>query len=425
MVRVSFVFNMHNPTWIASHAHTPCLNEEKTKHAFKEREQNHYLPFLTALAHTLETTPFRVGLSISGSLLEQAYRNDSTIIPLLSRIIDTKQAELMREPYHHSYAALYAKPDEFRAELAEHKRIVHDLLGTNTLGRVVKNPQLAYSNEIASRVRRIGNFALLSEQVPNTSPYQVYSTPRGQSTLLMRAKDLSNDLAFGYAHAAFSAKDYAAWLSAIQGRVALICVDATTFTKQTSTFFNELLEASRNYHNLLFSTPTRISRIHAREQISVPHTIAWDTIPTFERIERMKNPVHQSRNSAALSMWKNAQAHENLMQSRVVDTLQNLVDARLFEARAKTSALFFENHTRYIPDSTLFELSREALLGQNNYHTEQEHTLFENSAYFLSNLMHDEKNAELMRLEEAMRLLFGQTQDEFNMFEDSNSFLFR
>ncbi len=430
MVRVSIVLDLHTPNSIELDNTSLVFNHAKDEKRFRYLEENSYKPTLSTLLNMVNQTDFKFAISVSGTFLEQCARFDSQIPNILSELLKTKKIELLRQTYHSTYAAFYKNASELKSELKNHEIIVKDLVGTNALGRVVKNPQLAYSNSIGQRISMLGFRGVISEQAQGTNPYEVYNVFRAKTRILFRAKELSKDIAFRMLSTTWNqypltAEKYLGWISSCNGRMAVLCFDATNFgidneyRRKALELLSKLPQARNNYHNIRFELPTRIAGMRSSNPLSIEGTLAWDEIPTFEKMERLKNSINKSNTGIIKELWKNLQTHENLSLG-FENMLEDKAENKLFSKKAFKSSLFLETSENHPTLNQSFNLS-DCFLGCRQEERRYDHDSLLATPLIEFRELRDEKY--ITTIAQALSIMFGDSKDELEMYSDSNAFL--
>lgn len=172
-----------------------------------------YLPALQRLRQMLgddASSPFRVGLSITGELIEQLQAWAPAVIDELAAIAATGNAEFLGETSHHSLSSFYDL-NEFEAQVALHAGLMSDLFGQKP--SVFRNTELLYTDALASHLADLGGYiGVLTEGVDRVlagrSPNRLYApaTPPPESNqpappapaLLLRNHPLSDSIGFQF-----------------------------------------------------------------------------------------------------------------------------------------------------------------------------------------------------------------------------------
>lgn len=347
MGNVSLVLNLHHPNNISYENNSFSINEEKNAKMLIDFSKKSYEPALAVLNNLAEQTDFKFGLSMSGLFIEQCNKYAPHLLNSLSETADTGNMEILREPYHHSYAALYSKKGEFREEIKLHQRIVKDLISSKANSKTLKNPMLAYSPSIPEKMKTLGIKGVIAEEVKGISPFSVYNTS-DNIKVLFRAKQLSNDLAFNLKNTC--PEKYAYWLSTCPGDSCIINCDMSTFGYyngiESFYFLKKFVQASQKYDSVKFSKPSALTRMKSK-QMDIPDNkpTAWDEIPTFDKMEQVKRTIRSARLGTIETLWKNFQTHENLMHKNVNEFLQ-YAENKQTESLMKKSVLFLDSPER-------------------------------------------------------------------------------
>ncbi|MFN2385513.1 MAG: glycoside hydrolase family 57 protein [Thermoanaerobaculia bacterium] len=179
---------------------------------------------------------FSAAFSISGTLLQQLRAFAPDALESFRGLVATGRVELLAETSHHSLAFL-ASPEEFREQVALHRRLVAVELGADP--RVFRNTELIYSDGLAAAAEEMGFSGVLADGVEELlggrSPHHLYraATPGGLS-LLLRDYRLSDDIAFRFSNRAWteyplSPARYARWVAGVPGELVCLFMDLETF----------------------------------------------------------------------------------------------------------------------------------------------------------------------------------------------------
>ena len=109
MVNICFYFQVHQPYRLKKYRifdigqNYNYFDEQKNKEILKKVAVKSYLPANKVILNLLKTHPdFKVSYSFSGVVLEQLEKYAPKTLNFFQKIIDTGQAEVLDETYHHS-----------------------------------------------------------------------------------------------------------------------------------------------------------------------------------------------------------------------------------------------------------------------------------------------------------------------------------
>lgn len=187
-------------------------NRESGAHnekVFRKVAEKSYLPTNAILSELLENHPeFRLSLSITGTLIEQAEKWGQDVIDSFKRLTDTGRVEILAETYYHTLAFFYSR-SEFENQVQAHHRKIQELFGQTP--QVFRNTELAYNNDLAYWADQAGYKGILAEGwdpiLGWRSPNFVYRPSYTDNIrLLLKNYKLSDDIAFR-----FSNRDWTEW----------------------------------------------------------------------------------------------------------------------------------------------------------------------------------------------------------------------
>ena len=234
---------------------------------------------------------FRVGMSISGALLEQFEDHVPEMIVSLKKLADSGCVEFLNETYYHSLAFLYSR-DEFRHQVEMHREKVKLLFGQEA--RVFRNTELMFNNELAEVVGHMGYDGCLAEGVDKVlglrTPNAIYSPPDGSKLkVLLNNYRLSDDISYRFNDKTlpqypFTPERFAGRVGQINGHGQLCSL---FFNYET---FGEFYPADTGIMDFLkqlprqllalpdtrFVTPSQaIDSIESAGVINTPHLTSW------------------------------------------------------------------------------------------------------------------------------------------------------
>lgn len=233
-----------------------------------------YLPANDLFARLVQEYPdFRICLSVTGTLLEQARRFQPDIIKSFQRLAklakQTGRIEFLGETYYHSLAGLFrdGSKDEFREQIQKHRELMEELLGIKPLA--FRNSELLYNNSIARLAGELGFKAILCERrddlVAGHSPNSIFVDRLKRVKVLPRNNDLSNELALRFNQRHFTAEDFAKWVGTIDGEAVLVGLNYEAIGEQywgksgVFDFWKKLPPALAKHPNVLMRNPSEIA----------------------------------------------------------------------------------------------------------------------------------------------------------------------
>ncbi len=232
---------------------------------------------------------FRLGLSISGCLVEQCRAFAPDVIEMLQKLASTGCVEFLAETYPHTLSHLFSD-DAFAEEVALHHAMVEELFGQSP--SVFRNTELIYNDALAQRLAKDGQYLgtltegadqLLDGRSPN-HVYRAASAP-GVSVLLKNHR-LSDDIAFRFSDPSWpgyplTAEKFARWVAEEPGDVVGLFMDFETFGEHQweSTGIFDLLSALPRAlldAGCPLLTPGEVlDEFDPAGSIEAPHAVSW------------------------------------------------------------------------------------------------------------------------------------------------------
>ncbi len=179
------------------------LNEEIFNRVLKKS----YFPFLKKLTE-LEVA---FNLGVSGVLLEQFTLKQ---IDLIKSVVPLQYVDFFRETSHHSLASLYDL-DEFRDQIKEHTRLIHQHFGKQPLS--FRNTELITFKGLQNHI--LQKDYILSEEVAGKQP----------AYLLKRNNQLSDAIGFKLESTANNIDQYVGNILKEEQEIIVLGVDFETF----------------------------------------------------------------------------------------------------------------------------------------------------------------------------------------------------
>ena len=268
-------------------------SHRNNKDIFEKVAGKSYRPMTKLLQRMLDTYPeFKVSLSISGTVLEQAEAWGPDAIEAFRALVATGRCEIVAETYYHSLAFFYSR-SEFEHQVSMHQDKVRQLFGVET--KVFRNTELSYDNNLAKWADDYGFKGILAEGwdpiLGWRSPNYVYK-PVGTENikLLMKNYRLSDDIAFRFGNKAWeqyplTADKYDDWLNSSlgpDGNTINLFMDFETFGENVwedtgiFTFFAEFVERwLANPANTFYTAGEACDSFEAADEVDTPHTTTW------------------------------------------------------------------------------------------------------------------------------------------------------
>jgi len=259
---------------------------------FRKVADKSYRPMNALLEKLLNKYPdFKVSLSITGTVLDQAETYGPDVIESFKRLVDTGRVEIVSETYYHSLAFFYSKK-EFEKQVDQHKQKIKQLFGVET--SVFRNTELAYNNDLAKWADDYGFKGILAEgwdpilewRSPNMV-YRPYDTKNIK--LLLKNYHLSDDLAFrfsdkNWADWPLTADKYLSWTESATYDYPLLnlFMDYETFGEHQWAdsgifeFFEEFVgKWLNNKNNTFYTVSEAIENNEPAGELSMPQTVTW------------------------------------------------------------------------------------------------------------------------------------------------------
>jgi alpha-amylase len=272
---------------------TDPLSGRNNERIFRKVADKSYRPMNALLQKMLDTHPeFKVSLSITGTLIEQAEQWAPDVIESFQNLVKTGRVEIVAETYYHSLAFFYSR-QEFVAQVEAHKKKIQELFGVETA--VFRNTELAYNDELAQWADEYGFKGILAEGwdpiLDWRSPNFVYR-PEGTKdiSLLLKNYRLSDDLAFRFSNRAWkewplSAHTFNEWAKAAVGDdqpLVNLFMDYETFGEHQWAdtgifdFFEEFVGQWLSHpDNTFYTVSEAIATNKPAGTISMPSTVTW------------------------------------------------------------------------------------------------------------------------------------------------------
>ena len=283
-----------------------------------------YLPANAMFARLIREHPeFRICLSVTGCLLEQARRFQPEVVTSFQELgalaKETGRIEFLAETYYHSLAGLFRDGNrrEFAEQIRLHAELMEELLGV--VPTSMRNTELLFNNTIASVAASQGFASILCERrgdmVSGHSPNTIFCDRLRQIKVLPRNDGLSDELAFRFTHRHFTADDFAEWVGRIDGEAVLVGMDYEAIGEHQWSdsgifdFWEFLPDALARYPNVIMRNPTEMAQTCG----DVP-TADIDDLATSSWADEGRNTNAWLGNHAQLELFSQYQS----LESRVV-----------------------------------------------------------------------------------------------------------
>ena len=260
---------------------------------FNKVANKSYRPMTQLLKRLLDQHPdFRVSLSISGTVLEQAEAWGPDVIEAFRELVKTGRVEIVADTYYHSLSFFFSRP-EFERQVEMYRAKIRDVFGVET--KVLRNTELSYDNNLAKWADDNGFKGVLAEGwdpiLGWRSPNYVYKPVNTKQTkLLMKNYRLSDDIAFRFSNSSWEAyplraATYDEWVNTAlgaDGEIVNLFMDFETFGenvwKDTGifNFFADFVDRwLKNPANTFYTTSEACDAFDAADEIDCPYTTTW------------------------------------------------------------------------------------------------------------------------------------------------------
>jgi alpha-amylase/alpha-mannosidase (GH57 family) len=277
MPLVTFYFQLHQPFRLHPDR-GQFLWDKVNRDVFLKVAEKCYLPATRMFTELIAKNPgFKITLSMSGMLLEQAELYQPEVIKALQELLDAgqerHQVEYLDETYYHSLTSLFMDPQkqEFRDQVSLHRDKIRKLFGIFPTS--FRNTELMYNNNIADVVADMGYLSILCEKREDMftqadrpiSPNAVFRAKDSRLIVIPRNRELSDDVAFRFPHQPIAAEQYAAFIAKIDGEAVLLGYDYEHIgehiweDKGIFEFWRGLPEALARHDNIVIANPTEVA----------------------------------------------------------------------------------------------------------------------------------------------------------------------
>jgi glycogen synthase len=277
MPLVTFYFQLHQPFRLHPDR-GQFLWDKVNQDVFLKVAEKCYLPATRMFTELIAKNPgFKITLSMSGTLLEQAELYQPEVIKALQELLDAgqerHQVEYLDETYYHSLTSLFMDPQkqEFRDQVSLHRDKIRKLFGIFPTS--FRNTELMYNNNIADVVADMGYLSILCEKREDMftqadrpiSPNAVFRAKDSRLIVIPRNRELSDDVAFRFPHQPIAAEQYAAFIAKIDGEAVLLGYDYEHIgehiweDKGIFEFWRGIPEALARHDNIVIANPTEVA----------------------------------------------------------------------------------------------------------------------------------------------------------------------
>ncbi len=294
MSTICLSFQAHQPNRLGAYdffkigEHAFYEDDELNARILASVAERCYLPANRLMKQLIELSDgrFQFALALSGTLLEQCFKNRPDVIESFKDLLSTGNVELLAMPYYMSLASVYS-PDDFATGVKKHRELCKKLFGQAP--KVLWNTALAYSDSIARQAASMGMTGIFADGVDyvlnGRSNCELYTAPGvTECATLFRHQSLSTDLETrrtdpSWAAYPLSPATFGSWLSAPQGSLINLCLDYEIIgdLQDESTgvfsFWRELIDNLLSSGNR-FVTPSRaVETIAPAGECSCPDVI--------------------------------------------------------------------------------------------------------------------------------------------------------
>ena len=353
MPSICFYFQVHQPYRIKKYSvfdigrdhdyfEDENLNEKGNKAVMEKIARKCYLPTNQVLLDLIHRHPeFKISYSFSGVVLEQMEKYAPEVLESFQRLVKTGNVEILDETYYHSLSFFYSD-EEFIEQVKLHREKIKKLFDYEP--KIFRNTELAYNNELAALVEKLGYDGILAEgwehYLNYRSPNFLY-TPKGANKikLLLKNYKLSDDIAFrfsnkGWEEYPLNALKFCQWVNSANGNGQTInlFMDYETFGEhqwEDTGIFNflkflpkELLKHPDNN----FKTPSELVDLYDPVgELDIHNVLTWaDTErdlsawvgnsmqkSALKKIYELEDDVANSNDSRLIDDWRKMQTSDH------------------------------------------------------------------------------------------------------------------
>lgn len=364
MRSICFYFQVHQPFRLRTYRFFEMgqdhyyYDDYQNRHNIRELAKKCYLPANNAMMELIEKhgNNFRISYSISGTTLELFERYAPEVIESFRQLIETKNVELVAEPYSHSLTGLRNK-DEFVRQINQHTKTIKEMFGV--VPKTFCNTELIYSDDLGVDVAELGFTAMLTEGAKHIlgwkSPNYLYcNTLNPNLKVLMRNVPMSEDIELRFGDTSWdnwplTAEKFTHWLHRIEKEQPILNLffpyevfgeyqDRNTGIFE---FMKALPEHVLNNTDYLFRTPQDIIKsVESASSVNVLYPISWfdeerDTTAwlgnemqheAINSLYNISNEIVNCNDEAIKNDWNNLQSVDNLayMSTKWVTGISNI-----------------------------------------------------------------------------------------------------
>jgi len=300
---VCFYFQVHQPYRIKKYSvfdigrdhnyfDDENLKERGSRAVLEKVARKCYLPTNQILLDLIHRYPeFKVSYSFSGVVLEQMEKYTPEVIDSFKRLVKTGNVEILDETYYHSLSFFYSD-EEFIEQVKQHRQKIKEIFDYEP--RVFRNTELAYNNELARLLEKMGYEGVLAEgweyYLQDRSPNFLYR-PVGTTKikLLLKNYRLSDDIAFRFSNREWKeyplyATKFCQWINSINGNghTVNLFMDYETFGEHQwedsgiFDFMKALPEEIMKHPDNNFKTPSELlDSYEPVDRLDVPNVLSW------------------------------------------------------------------------------------------------------------------------------------------------------
>lgn len=339
-------FQIHQPLRIRPYSvfeigkHTPYFDQAENRRILTQNSQHSYDPSLRILEKLILThgQAFKIGLSVSGTAIEQLETWQPQVLERLKRLAKTGSVEFLAETYYHSFAFEYSRPEFFR-QLNLHAEKVFATFGQKPL--VFKNTELLFHNPMAYYLQQKGYKGLITEGASHilggNHPNRLYHAVHlPDFALVLRNVGLSDDIGVRFSeenweHYPLTGDSFADLIGRQEGEQVCVGMDLTQIGEHQQAesgifdfladFPSKLLERGHR-----FMTPSELISSQAPGvSLDVPYPVSWGghskdqsfamgnsrQKEALRKIYEMESMVKESNDPRIIQDWSYLQASDH------------------------------------------------------------------------------------------------------------------
>lgn len=322
-----------------AHKISHYIDKKLNNEVFEKVAEKSYLPANKIFKKLLENNEkFKLNLSITGSLIEQAQENNTSVLESFVDLCKTGKCEILAETYHHTLASLYSQP-EFKSQIKAHTKLIQKIFKQTPVS--FRNTELIYSDQIAQVVEDMGFKNIITEGHEKflhwRSPNYLYksNTKKGMNLLLKNYK-LSDDVAWrfsnkGWGEYPLTAEKFLYWIDSTPGDTINLFMDFETLGEHQwedtgifsflESFVNMATQRGYEFINIKDSG----KKLKSVGHMTISQLVSWadeerDTSAwnensmqkdTLAKIYSLENKVKSKKNKSLLKLWRTMQASDH------------------------------------------------------------------------------------------------------------------